>query len=285
MEVPLNVGIVGTDSTHFNHFLKLLPSLQDNLSIEVKGVFDLEETANYRAYKGVKGSSENFFDSLLASSDMLLILNRFPENNFRIACAAIEHGCGVFIDKPIFSNSNEAAEFCRLVDGLGSFVSYGSALKYCREVSELKLSLNTIRRIQIEGPGACNDMGNDPRYSDVGFYGVHLIEIALEFLDVESLKLLPSRASHKSTMVDKSLQVDLIIEDKAREHYRITAEYETGFCTSLDISLDGSYFEFMFQEVLIAAQTLDGPAFATPRLLKTMQILDAIRRERCKICV
>ena len=250
MEIKL--GVIGLNSTHFDAFYKLL---KNDSRINFTYIFDKDiELVNKRVneYKDLNSlnKTENALDC-----DAFMILNRFADEHIDSFKMIEKLKKPVFIDKPSFQDANLAKEFYNIALNKGFNIASYSPLEFSREFKDLKKKWiqEDIDFVNFSGPRECNDIGEDPRFKDPIFYGIHITEMVSNLInqEISDLEYKISHSEFKSnlsikTKNQKEVHIDLF--SKCDEFYNFQYNLNNQF-HEVNISLDGSYYSAFIDEL------------------------------------
>jgi hypothetical protein len=196
----LKLVILGVDSTHTEAFCETIantPALADRAK-----VIGLWGESNVQAEQKAKacGISQVFetAEQAIAASDGVLVLGRFPESHFSPALKALQARRPTFVDKPFVLDAKEAQALLHASKATHTPLISCSAYRFADSVLALGRSevFKSYRNLCLSGPRDCLDLGDDPRFKDISFYGIHLIEIMLSLLGHDIIDFKVTRSVH-----------------------------------------------------------------------------------------
>jgi len=186
----IRFAILGTDSGHTEAYLELMnlahSPFKDRARITKIWGEDADQTKKKASLFGVDTLCANMEDAL-TDVDATLVLGRFPESHFIPAKLSLEKKLPTFVDKPFVGNSKEARELIAFSEKWGVPLVSFSAYRFAQDVVKLKndFKKDRYKSALMTGPSQCNDLGPDPRFKDLSFYGIHSVEALLEIFGNE----------------------------------------------------------------------------------------------------
>lgn len=199
--------ILGVDSTHTEAFCEAIAgSALLRRDAQVIGFWG-EDLAQARQKAEKLGVSRVFgsLEEAVEAAEAVFVLGRFPESHFQPALKALKAGRPVYVDKPFVLSPTEAGQLISESRESRVPLMSCSVYRFASQVRELvsKGLAHEYSSFCLSGPRECNDLGNDPRFKDISFYGIHLIEIMLEVLGfaVTDFKVSSSPRSSAGTVV------------------------------------------------------------------------------------
>lgn len=172
----MRIGLVGTDSSHTDQFVRLLN--RDNRYpgtrvVAVSGGDPVRIATLCHDYELLK--FEDPVD-MLDLVDGVIVGARDAGLHYGHAHPFVAAGRPVFIDKPLTLNLKQARDLCKLARQSGSAITSASALRWQTGMAEL-------RNARHEAPVTIEVTGTfypDSAYGGAFFYGVHSVEMAQE---------------------------------------------------------------------------------------------------------
>ncbi|MGE4232550.1 MAG: Gfo/Idh/MocA family protein [Bacteriovoracia bacterium] len=197
------LAILGSDSSHVEAFTKLIhfgPFQKEAKVVSIYG--DDRSQAESKAKELSIEKVCTSIDDAIASVDAVLVLGRFPESHFRLAQKPIEKGLPTFIDKPFVSSLKDADTLIELSKKNNTPVMSASAYRFSTPVNEFRKLVEESKFSSgvMTGPRECNDLGPDPRFKDLFFYGIHLVEAHLQIFG-DGITKIVSSSSDRGTFV------------------------------------------------------------------------------------
>jgi len=276
----LKLGIIGLDSTHFDAFYKIIKGnkvkldifylYDDSIEVRERRVMEYPELRNY-------------FHDEPYSCDCFMILNRFGDDHLKAFNKVAAFGKPTFIDKPIANNFKNAKEIYELAKSYKTPITSHSPLEFSNEFYEAKsiykrlLENQDSATIIFSGPRECNDLGDDPRLKSALFYGIHLSELLSNMLSDNSIKSIASTNDQRTTLLIKDEMLTFYIDlySNGNEFYNITFyNNDIGF-KSIDIKLDGSYYDDFVSHLINFFQKSDN-YHNNEKSLNAMKILEEV---------
>ncbi|GGH09691.1 Gfo/Idh/MocA family protein [Paenibacillus segetis] len=269
----LNIGLIGTDSSHSVAFTRLLNDPTDahhvsggkvvaaflggshdfSLSYDrVEGFMEqLELEYGVRRMDSPEDVAVNCDAILLTSADGRVHLDQFR----RIA----PYGKPVFIDKPLALNTADAKEIVEIAQQYQLPMMSCSALRYAQQITDDVVRENpaTVIRAAVGGPLAV-----EPTQSYYYWYGIHSVELLYAIMGTGCLEV----------RVNTTKEYDLIAaqwEDGRTGTVKLSRLPESPFCaticregqTSL-IEIDPNakpFYASLLEQIMILFHTLKAP--------------------------
>lgn len=212
----LTIGIVGTENSHVDNFLRFLNLEQRHPGVRATALADGRTPRN--AELAAVGSVEHIVDrpeDLIGLVDAAIISSRDGRLHGRQAEPLLRAGMPVLVDKPLATTRADGERILAAADAGGSLVLSSSALRHHPAVADLAgLDAGDARRapqtVSVSGPA-------DPEspYAGLFFYGIHHVEVALQILGnpVEPIRNLnvgrPDPQSVRASFALRDSTVDL----------------------------------------------------------------------------
>ncbi|RIQ18379.1 Gfo/Idh/MocA family oxidoreductase [Jiangella rhizosphaerae] len=174
----MRIGVVGTESSHVDQFVRLLNVEHRHGDARVVALTG-GDTERNRALAAAAGDQPpRLVDEpgdLVGAVDAVLICTRDGRAHRAEAVPLIEAGLPVFVDKPLAGSAADAAAIVDAARAHGVPLYEGSALRFVPAVAEL--AGDRPAAVHVSGPA-------DPAgpYGGLYFYGVHLAEAALQIV-------------------------------------------------------------------------------------------------------
>lgn len=277
------IGFIGTESSHVEHFIRIL-----NVERRHPGIIGAalvggrtKRNCELAAAGGINVVVEEPAD-LIGKVDAAIVSSRDGARHLEQARPILQAGLPVFVDKPLAASVTDAASLLRAASEHGALLVSCSALRFVPEVTDLATpdpARGRLRHLHVVGPA-------DPEsaYSGLHFYGIHLVEAALEILgnplvlpgtiDVVTHRQGDTTAA-SCRIADVHVTLTFITprgEDRAPFH--ATAAYTNAVITR-DLTLGPDYTAPVLEEFLrtIASGT---PRLTPAQLLSPVAILAAV---------
>lgn len=170
------IGLVGTESSHVDHFLRLLNAERRHGDARVVALSGGDSERN-RALAAA-GDVETVVDGpgdLAGLVDAVLICSRDGRAHRAEAVPLIEAGLPVFVDKPLAASEADARTIVDAARTHGVPLYEGSALRFVPALAGLRGG----RPLAVHVSGPADPAGP---YGGLYYYGVHLAEAAAELL-------------------------------------------------------------------------------------------------------
>lgn len=178
-----NLAILGCDSTHVEVYTDWINNRAPQFNARVTAIWgeDLDQARSKAKSLGIANVFEQP-SSAVQNVDGVLILSRFPENHAHLAKMCLQLRLPTFVDKLLSEDPAEAARVIELSVALKIPLMSCSPYRFSPTVEELKRSTSpaTGRLAVLCGPRECNDLGENPKFKRLSFYGIHSVEAALE---------------------------------------------------------------------------------------------------------
>ncbi len=131
----------------------------------------------------------------LRDVDAVLVLGRFADSHFEPARLSLEKGLPTYVDKWLAGSYEEAKALVEKAESKNVPLSAFSPYRKYPFIQTLRTRFQKAQGslLTVQGPLECNDLKGDDRFRDVGFYGIHSLEMGLEVLECESTRPLISR--------------------------------------------------------------------------------------------
>lgn len=175
------VGIVGTENSHTDHFVRHLNVEQRHAQFRVTVLAggDTEKNRKLAAEGGITDIVEKAED-LVDGVDVALISDRHGGLHRPNAVPLLDAGKHVFVDKPLAVTTADAEAIVDAARRGGGVLASWSAVRLAPAVDELRAAapgLGDVQMVSVTGPA-------DPADPHAGlfFYGPHVVEPALEIL-------------------------------------------------------------------------------------------------------
>jgi len=179
----INVAILGVDSSHTNCFGDLIQNnnlFNKKMSLACIWGEDYQQALQKAQEIGCPKVAKSYNEAI-ECSDAIMVLGRFSESHLEPGLAAIRSKKPTFIDKPLVDSFLHAKKLRDESLVYGTPIMSCSIYRLSRAVQECKefIAGRKVLGAYLTGPRYCLDLGDDPRFRDIFFYGVHLVEIFL----------------------------------------------------------------------------------------------------------
>lgn len=192
LAAELQIGIIGSDTSHVTAFTKILNDPQNPRHVEGAKVVALYKSfspdiassvSRHEAFEkeliekwGVR--VEPTIEALAASVDAILLESVDGRPHLAQAKAVIAARKPLFIDKPIAGSLHDALEIFRLARAANVPVFSSSSYRFYETLRELqKVNVGDIRSVISFGPSSL-----DPTHPDLFWYGIHPTEALFTIL-------------------------------------------------------------------------------------------------------
>lgn len=195
------MAILGSDSSHTEVYARLIASDRFRSEVTVSAIWgeDAEATGAKARDLGIQAVAPTP-EGAMEGADGVLILARFAEDRTALARLALKAAIPVFIDKCISEDPEEAEDVIRVARSAGVPLMSCSPYRFAETVARARELVDSGEYVfgTMVGPRECNDLGPDPRFARLGFYGVHSAESVVEVFGAD-IEILESRASPGGT--------------------------------------------------------------------------------------
>lgn len=179
------IAILGSDSSHTESYSRLMnrAPFQGRIAVDSIWGADSEATRAKAAELGIRRVCATPHEAV-DGVDAVFVLSRFAEDRAAPTAVAIQAGRPVFVEKCLSEHPDVAHDI------MSQAASAGVPLMACspyrsstpvRRARELFAS-GGVALASLVGARECNDLGPDPRFRRLGFYGIHAAEIAAEVM-------------------------------------------------------------------------------------------------------
>ena len=195
------IAILGSDSTHTEVYAGLAGADGFRDQIVVHSIWGddrlaTEAKARSLAIPVVADTPEKAIEG----ADAVFVLSRFTADRARLGRLALAARVPVFIDKCISEAPVEARAFVEEAAAAGIPMMSCSPYRFVAPVGRAReiAAAGGVSFAVMLGPRECNDLGNDPRFRQLGFYGIHSVESVVEAFGPE-LEIIECATSSKGT--------------------------------------------------------------------------------------
>lgn len=160
----MNIGIVGTESSHVDHVVRYFNA--EHRAGEARVVAVAEPTRDV-AVSTVVDRAED----LLGMVDAVIVADRDGRQHARQAIPFLRAGIPTFVDKPLAASVADAESIVRAAERSGTALTSFSALRWHPDFVGLTGEATTVVTTGTVDPGC--------PYAGIFFYGIHPVELAL----------------------------------------------------------------------------------------------------------
>jgi predicted dehydrogenase len=277
------IGLVGIENSHTTHFTRFLNVEQHHPGVRITAVVtgtpertqELTELGDIHEQVGSPAD-------LVGRIDAAIVSTRDGAKHLEHARPLLEAGVPVLIDKPLAASVADAQELIALAARYDAPLLSCSAVRHAPEVSSFTATQDTgaLRHLHVTGPADPTD-----QHSGLFFYGIHLVEVALEILgnpDVGDDVTTPFVWRHDGELVIATSLVAgqavtftfLTPNDDRKAPFHATATYDKAV-VSRDLTLGADYNAPALTEFV---DLINGTAPARPEsyLLSPVRVLASI---------
>lgn len=255
------IGIIGTENSHAQHFIRLMNSEGRYPGVRVTALSGGRSDRNQELSQA--GKIEVIVDeprNLVGVVDAAIVCSRDGAQHRAQATPLLEAGIPVFVDKPFAASLEDGRSIVEAARSGGALVTTGSALRFAPEIPQLR-AVEELRQLLIVGPG---DVASP--YSGLHFYGTHQVEAALEILGNPDLP-------------EAGLDVHATVRDDT-----VTTSFQLGgveVCLTFMVPFDGGQSPFHATAVgyrdTKAMELTVGPDYNEPPLQRFLRMIEEQR--------
>jgi len=255
----IRVALLGSDSTHVEAFARrIVPAEAPFHGVaEICALYgeDRREAELKAATLGIPFVA-NSAEEAVAGANLAMVVGRFADSHVGHAMTALARGIPTFVDKPFAASGEEARKLVEFAIRHRTPLCSCSPLRFAREVVGLRDLLNgdlDWRMLTVSAPAEASDLGFDPRLQRVLFYGIHGAEVLMELFPTPSRDFVLSKDARSVTATTRRsdgrmLRLELLFDIDEAYGINVTA---TDGPPPIAISLDGTYYTALLQEVLV----------------------------------
>lgn len=191
------VGIIGIENSHTDHFLRHLNDAQLFADTAVTAILRGQPE---RVAKFAGGDRLQVVDDpaeLIGLVDAAIVCSRDGGLHREQAEPLLRAGIPVLVDKPLATTTTDAQALVEASSASGALLMSASAVRFTPEVATLvaaEQDTGPYTSIAVSGPA-----DPDSPYAGVFFYGIHVVETALELLG-SSRSFDPDQATEQLTV-------------------------------------------------------------------------------------
>ncbi len=275
----MRVALLGSDSTHTEAFAS---RIQQRDGVTVASLYGEDPLLTQRKATALGVTRvETSVEDALVEADLAMVIGRFGESHLTPASAALAAGIPTFVDKPFTTLLADAQALVALGARYGTPLCSASALRFADEVQRLAARLREEEwsEVDVTVPLECTDLGDDPRFRSVFFYGIHGVEVLLELVGHALVAVGIERGADgvvvRLTLADGH-RATLRLLRGIEEAYAVRAVTATGE-TAFDIALDGAYYDRLLDRLLDGFMQGRTPV-AVESTLAAIAILEAVEQ-------
>ncbi|WP_162605494.1 Gfo/Idh/MocA family protein [Jiangella ureilytica] len=275
------IGVVGTDSSHVDQFVRLL-NVEHRFGAARVVALTGGDTERNRELAAAAGAEAPRLlgdpAELVGAVDAVLVSTRDGRGHRAEAVPFIEAGLPVFVDKPLAGSAEDAAAIVRAAQQHGVPLYSGSALRFVPAIEELTAPGGPLPQlITVSGPA--NAAG---QYGGLYFYGIHLVEAARRLSGdpgghgevAVSVDDQPSVVTATTTLGATEVRIDFVADATP---FRAILARPGGPAEERELALPPDYIAPVLARFLAAVATGRAPTDAeAAALLAPIALLDAI---------
>lgn len=205
----IRIGLIGSESMHARAFAQACNVADKDGVYQVPGakvaaVYGVDDTAAHTAAVQAEGKIPlcvNSLQELSEHCDAFMVLTRRGSAHIPYVSEIIKSGAPVFINKPVCSSYEEIEQLRGLAAQSRSLICGGSAMKYCRQVRQMKKMIEKGKAGQIRGGTINHSADMDSVYDGIFFYLPHAVEMMLELFGYAPKSLRTTVLSHDNFSV------------------------------------------------------------------------------------
>lgn len=177
----MRLGLIGTDSSHAELFLDSFNAARRHPGQRIVALWGSDdERARTLAKRGGDIAVVAQPEAMLGSVDGAIVGDRHGDLHLAHAAPFLEAGLPVFVDKPLANSPRDAEALVALAHRHGAALCSASALRWQRDMEELKHRLGALGALQeVEAYGTWYP---ESEYGGPIFYGIHTVELAQELV-------------------------------------------------------------------------------------------------------
>lgn len=179
------IAILGSDSSHTESYARLMnePPFRGSVAVDAVWGTDTAATRAKAAQVGIPRVCATP-EEAVEGVDAVFVLSRFAEDRAAPATVAIRAKCPVFVEKCLSEDPAVAENLVRLAADAGVPLMASSPYRSSTPVRRARelFASGRFGFASIVGARECNDLGPDPRFRKLAFYGIHVVEIVAEVI-------------------------------------------------------------------------------------------------------
>lgn len=273
------IGVVGTENSHVDHFIRFLnvENRHPDFTVTALAGGDSERNRTLAEAGQIDTIVETSAD-LVGQVDAAIISSRDGGLHAEQALPLIKAGIPVLVDKPLAASVEDSIAMLDAADESGKVLLSASAVRYTPEIPGLRDSSDSrgdTRFISVVGAA-----DPDSEYAGLFFYGIHVVETALELTgDGEFGPVSVSRNDGSITATTQINDIDVAMtfvlkDDSGQVPFHATVVGRHGI-DSTPLTLSKDYNAPVLQQFTEAVTSGQAPLSRT-ELLRPVELLDAI---------
>lgn len=179
----MRIGIVGTESSHVDHYVRLLNVLRRHGEARVVALWGDEpvRTADVAAAGGIERVVDSP-EALVGLVDAAIVADRDGGLHRAHAEPFLAAGLPVYVDKPLACDVADAEAMLAAARSSGAPLTSYSALRWTAETDALLDALRDTGGPQVVMASGPADSASE--YGGIFFYGIHVVELALHIAGI-----------------------------------------------------------------------------------------------------
>lgn len=274
----MRIGIVGTESSHVDHYVRLLNVARRYGEARVVALCgdDPGRTADVAGAGGIERVVDSP-EALAGLVDAAIVADRDGARHRAHAEPLLAAGLPVYVDKPLACDVADAEALIAAARSSGAPLTSYSALRWTPETDALLGSLGETGGPQVVMASGPADTASE--HGGIFFYGVHVVELALHLAGItEAGPVHVHRFADRSvaTVTGKPTLVLEFVRPSAMEgtYWRVVAAGPTSM-TAAEIRLGEDYIAPGLERFLTMVETRRWP-LSEEELLAPVKILSAV---------
>lgn len=273
------IGVVGTENSHVDHFIRFLNVEHRHPEFTVTALAGGDSERNRTLAEA--GQIDTIVESsadLVGQIDAAIISSRDGGLHAEHALPLIKAGLPVLVDKPLAAGVADSTTMLDAAAESGQVLLSASAVRYAPEIPALRDPSDArgdTRFISVVGAA-----DPDSEYAGLFFYGIHVVETALELTgDGEFGPVAVSRNDGSITATTQVNGIDVAMtfvlkDDAGQVPFHATVVGRHGI-DSTALTLGKDYNAPVLQQFTEAITSGTAPLSRT-ELLRPVELLDAI---------
>lgn len=276
------IGVIGTENSHVDHFVRFLNVEKRHPDFIVTALADGDSERNRGlAEKGSIDTIVESADDLVDLVDAVIISSRDGGLHAPQALPLIKAGKAVLVDKPLAASVADAEAMVTAAEASGTVLLSASAVRHAPEVAALRDPSDARGETQAVSVVGAADPNSE--YAGLFFYGIHVVETALEITgdgEFGPVSVTRSAASITATTQVNGITVIMTFvlkDDAGQVPFHATVIGQHGIdSTALTLGPD---YNAPVLEVFAESVTSGTNPYSAESLLRPVQLLESIIAE------